>query len=124
MLSNPKKLLILTQISQEHSLHSSSLLHQVGHLPTPAESGAAEIDDAKLAMTARTIAEEKRIICDSCDIGSNDSEEDNTEEDGWLLCAEYCYLKFVPVHICNASRLPAKVASATWYGTIIYWTNS
>jgi hypothetical protein len=81
-------------------------------------SGAAEIDDARLAMTARTIAEEKRIICDSCDIGSNNSEEHNTEleEDGWLLCAEYCYLKFVlPVHICNASRLPAK--SATWHGT-------
>jgi hypothetical protein len=44
-------------------------------------SGAAEIDDAKLAMTVRTIAEEKCIICDSCDIGSNNSEADNTEED-------------------------------------------
>jgi hypothetical protein len=45
-------------------------------------SGAAEIDDAKLTMTARTNEKEKRIICDWCDIGSNNSEEDNTEEDG------------------------------------------
>ncbi|KAG2755058.1 hypothetical protein P692DRAFT_20827486 [Suillus brevipes Sb2] len=76
-------------------------------------------------MTARTIAEEKRIICDSCDIGSINSEEDNAEGDVWLLCAEYCYLEFVlPLHICNASRLPAKVASATWYGRTTYWTNS
>jgi hypothetical protein len=78
MLSNPEKLLILTQIFQEQSLHSSSLLHQVEHLPTPAVSGAAEIDDAKLAMTARTIAEEKRIICDLCDTGSTNSVEDST----------------------------------------------
>ncbi|KAG2147815.1 uncharacterized protein EDB93DRAFT_389554 [Suillus bovinus] len=100
----------------EHSLHTSSLpLHQVGHLPTPTVSGAvaegmAEIDEVKLAMTARTTAAEKRIICDSRDIVSDNSEEDSTCEDGWLLvCAQNCCLKFVlPMHICNASRLPAK----------------
>jgi len=40
----------------------------------------AETDDeAKATTTARTNAEEKRIICDSCDKKSG-----NSEEDGWF----------------------------------------
>ncbi|KAG1814635.1 uncharacterized protein BJ212DRAFT_1512247 [Suillus subaureus] len=38
----------------------------------------AEIgDEAKAAIATRTIAEEKRIICDSCAMGSDNSEEDS-----------------------------------------------
>lgn len=37
----------------------------------------AEIDDDKATTTARTSAEETRIVCDSYDMGSDNFEEDN-----------------------------------------------
>ncbi|KAG1795546.1 uncharacterized protein BJ212DRAFT_1526349 [Suillus subaureus] len=58
-------------------LHTSSVLQKLGHISVPlvaASAGMAEIgDEAEAAMTTRTIAEEKRIICDSCATGSDNS---------------------------------------------------
>ncbi|KAG1859531.1 hypothetical protein DFJ58DRAFT_780105 [Suillus subalutaceus] len=84
MLSNPGKLLILTQVGVGQALHAPSLMHHPGHLS--ALAGTAEIDDARAATTASTIAEEKRIFCDSCNMGLDDSEEDSrdTAGSGWL----------------------------------------
>lgn len=40
-------------------------------------AGLAEVDETKAATTARTIAEETRIVCESCDLRSDDFEEDS-----------------------------------------------
>jgi len=59
--------------SKKQALHAESPKQNRGHLSAvvaPAKSaGIADIDDVKAATTARTIAEEKRIVCDSCDMG-------------------------------------------------------
>jgi hypothetical protein len=44
----------------------------------------AEVDEAKAATTARIIAEETRIICESCDLGSDDFEENRRRTAGFL----------------------------------------
>jgi len=36
-------------------------------------------------MTARTIAQEKRIVCDSCDMGSGNAEGDRQKTTGFYI---------------------------------------
>jgi hypothetical protein len=78
MSSNPGKLLKLTQIPIAQPLHTSFVLQKFGHTSVPlvaASVGIAEIgDEAKVATATRINAEEKRIICDLCVMGSDDSE--------------------------------------------------
>ncbi|KAG1761822.1 hypothetical protein EV702DRAFT_1273147 [Suillus placidus] len=45
-------------------LQSLFVLQKAGQTPVPASVGIADIDDAKAATTARTIAEETRIVCE------------------------------------------------------------
>jgi hypothetical protein len=63
-------------------LHTSSVLQKFGHTSVPlvaASVGVAEIgDEAKAVITTRTNAEEKRIICDSYAMGSDNSEENGS----------------------------------------------
>jgi hypothetical protein len=61
---NPGKLLKLTQAPPHgpQVSHSESFVQKKSHCSTSASMGLAEIDDAKAATTARTIAEEKRIV--------------------------------------------------------------
>ncbi|KAG2351385.1 hypothetical protein BDR07DRAFT_37923 [Suillus spraguei] len=54
--------LIPTQSPQVHSLQFMSIQQKRGQCPGLASVGVAEIDDGKAATTARTIAEEKRIV--------------------------------------------------------------
>jgi hypothetical protein len=49
-----------------------------------ASAGMTEIDDAK-AMTARTVAKEKCIACDVCEI--RNSEEDSRKMAGFYVLA-------------------------------------
>ncbi|KAG2039435.1 hypothetical protein BDR03DRAFT_951912 [Suillus americanus] len=45
-------------------LHYLSCRQKKSHVSTAASKGAAEIDDAKAAATARTVAKAKRIVCE------------------------------------------------------------
>jgi hypothetical protein len=71
MLSNPGKLLILTQYVRPQVLHDAFSVQKLQVLASTASVGLAEVDDAKAATTARTTAEEKRIVCESCDMRSD-----------------------------------------------------
>jgi hypothetical protein len=78
-------------------MHSSLKRQKVGQLSAPAVSGAAaglaEVDEAKAATTARAIEEETRIICELCDLGSDDFEDSRRTAGFYVL--KYCYMKFV-----------------------------
>lgn len=45
----------------------------------------AEIDDGTAETTARTIAEDRRIVCDLCDVGSDNSEDDSRKTAGFYV---------------------------------------
>jgi hypothetical protein len=45
----------------------------------------AEIDVATAATMARTVAENRRIVCDSCDVGSDNSEDDGRKTTGFYV---------------------------------------
>jgi hypothetical protein len=45
----------------------------------------AEIDIATTAKMARTVAENRRIVCDSCDVGSDNSEDDSRNMTGFYV---------------------------------------
>lgn len=67
MRLNPgHKLLKLTQWGKTQVLHSLCLWQNMGQYPMLASVGMADIDDAKAVTRARTrtIAKEKRIVCD------------------------------------------------------------
>jgi hypothetical protein len=61
---NPVKLLILTHPPPNgpHVSHCLSCAHKAKQCWMSASMGVAEIDDANAVTTARTIAEEKRIV--------------------------------------------------------------
>ncbi|KIK43339.1 hypothetical protein CY34DRAFT_717222 [Suillus luteus UH-Slu-Lm8-n1] len=84
-----EKLPMLTQVCQVHLKHSSSKRQKAGQPSAPAVSGVAaglaKVDEAKAATTARTIEEETRIICESCDLGSDDFEEDSRRTAGFYV---------------------------------------
>jgi hypothetical protein len=99
------------------ALHAELPKQNRGHLSAvvavvaPAKSaGIADIDDVKAATTARTIAEEKRIVCDSCDMGSSNSARNSIGRRLAFMYSLESLLRgcaFEQMHICNASRLPA-----------------
>ncbi|KAG2140757.1 hypothetical protein BD769DRAFT_1383936 [Suillus cothurnatus] len=59
-----------------NELQNGSVVHQnqgqsYAVLAVVKSAGIADIDDVRAATMAKAIAEEKRIVCDSCDMGSN-----------------------------------------------------
>jgi hypothetical protein len=86
-----------------HPLHSSLEEQKLGQISVLAVSGAAaglaEVDEAKAATTARTIVEETRIVCESCDLGPDDFEEDSRRTAGFYVLKN-CYMKFILGRSC------------------------
>jgi hypothetical protein len=72
-----------------HPLHSSLEEQKLGQISVLAVSGAAEVDEAKAATTARTIAEETRIICASCDLGPDGFEDDSRRTAGFYVARNF-----------------------------------
>lgn len=87
-------------------------MHHLGHLSATAAPvasvGMAETDDATTVTMARTIAEDNRIVCDSCDLGSENSEDDSRKTIGF-----YVLTTVLPAYVVLSNRcineLPAEV---------------
>jgi hypothetical protein len=81
--------------------------------------GVAEIDDDdKATTTTRASAEQKRIICGLCDMGSDNLTQKIVGRQLAFMCRILFLLRCALKqnwHICNASRLPAKV-----YGDLVW----
>lgn len=74
-------------------------------MPAPAPANMADIDGAKVVMTARTITK-KRVVCDSCCMGS-DSSEDSRRTAGTYFgsfscvrdCALFKRIQYRAIHL-------------------------
>lgn len=113
------------QVWKIHPAHSSSKRQKLGQTSALAVSGAAaglaEVDEAKAATTARAIEEETRIICELCDLGSDDFEDSRRTAGFYVL--KYCYMKFV-LGGCAFKQMRAWSAMPADCQPTIYWTNS
>lgn len=61
------------ELPKQNRGHLSAVVAVVAVVAPAKSAGIADIDDVRAATTARTIAEEKRIVCDSCDMRSSNS---------------------------------------------------